>query len=286
MTKESLIRIAKTIYENTPFPSLRRFYFTAFCRMVRNKRVEAIVDGMKYDLDLGEMIDLSLFLNLYEPEVTKAIESYCLPGFVVLDIGANIGAHCLRFSKKVGPSGRVYAFEPADYAFNKLRKNLSLNSAENVRPFRLALSDRNLERQAIAGKSSWRTDGKRVEEGGTVDFARLDDWCAANGIGRVDIVKLDVDGHEYPILKGGLETLRRFRPILLLEVGAWHFREPGSNPLEILSGLGYRFRDLKTLADYPDLAAIRKRLPDRDEEMTFSINIVAAIDLPVSGHGA
>ena len=49
------------------------------------------------------------------------------PGSLVLDIGANIGAHTLHLSKLVGPSGRVMAFEPTDFAFRKLRRNLELN---------------------------------------------------------------------------------------------------------------------------------------------------------------
>jgi hypothetical protein len=62
----------------------------------------------------------------------------------------------------------------------------------------------------------------------------------------------------------------------LIEAGAWHFTSP-ENPWQILADLGYRFWDTTTLAE-TDLAAVRKRLPERDDEMTFSINLVASVD--------
>ena len=58
----------------------------------------------------------------YEPENLRAYRRVVQPGFVVLDIGANIGSHTLPLAQMVGPSGRVYSFEPTDYAFGKQRR--------------------------------------------------------------------------------------------------------------------------------------------------------------------
>lgn len=276
----AIVKMAKAVYLGTPFPFLRKLYFKAFCFLVRGKRVTSEVDGMRFDLDLGEGIDVALFLNRFEPGVTAAIERLCRPGWTVLDIGANIGAHCLRFSRIVGPGGMVHAFEPTEYAYGKLRRNLSLNDASNVRACRIALSDAREDAREVSIKSSWRTDGKGSDMSQRVDFVRLDDWAAKQSLDRLDLVKLDVDGNEYAVVAGGVETLRRFRPLMLLEVGAWHFEQDSRNPLRVLSGIGYRFRDQSTGRPFPDLDAIRRLLPEHDEKMSFSINVLASADSP------
>jgi FkbM family methyltransferase len=259
---------------------MREAYFHAFLRLVRGRRTIRQVEGMTFELDLGELIDVGIFLQQYERDVVALIERLTKPGGTVLDIGANIGAHTLRFSKLVGPDGHVYAFEPMDYAYTKLIRNLSLNASANTRPARLALSDRNQANQEVRYRSSWASSGERTEEASTVDFRRLDDWCNDHQVTRVDLIKLDVDGHEMQALTGGLRTLERSRPPLLMEAGGWHFARSDENPLQLLAGLGYRFWETTSLAE-TDLDGIRARLPVEDEAMGFSVNLLASpVPLP------
>ena len=77
--------------------------------------------------------------------------------------------------------------------------------------------------------------------------------------------------------------LRASRPIVLIEAGACHFDDSARNPLGLLSDLAYRFWDTKRLVEYPDLDAIRTRLPEHDHEMAFSINVLA-MTAPLSAH--
>jgi FkbM family methyltransferase len=235
------------------------------------------VEGMTFELDLGELIDVGVFLQQYERDVVGFIERLTRGGWTVVDIGANMGAHTLRFSKLVGPSGQVFAFEPMEYAFAKLARNVSLNDATNTQAFRVALSDRNVPAQHVSYRSSWALSGERRAESSVVDFRRLDDWCAERCVDVIHLIKLDVDGHELQVLKGGLDTIERCRPVLLVEIGAWHFVSPEANPLRLLASLGYRFWETTTLTEL-DLTSIRARLPERDDEMTFSINLVASAD--------
>jgi hypothetical protein len=141
----------------------------------------------------------------------------------------------------------------------------------------LALSDRNEADQRVNFRSSWESDGARRPEQSIVTFRRLDDWCADNDVTRVDLIKLDVDGHEFQVVTGGLGTIERCRPVMLIEAGAWHFAEMDRNPWQILARIGYRFRETATLREI-QLDDVRRRLPDRDEEMTFSINLLASVD--------
>lgn len=275
LMNRAAVRLATGIYRATPFRSVREAYFRSFLSLVRGRRVIRTVEGMTFDLDLGELIDVGVFLQQYERDVVDIIERVTRPGWTVLDIGANMGAHTLRFSKLVGADGRVFAFEPMEFAFSRLVRNISLNRLGNTSAINIALSERTIAAQPVSYRSSWASTGQRRAERGVVDFVKLDDWCAQNGVTQVHVIKLDVDGQEMAVLRGGLATVERWRPVLLIEAGAWHFADDRANPLGWLQARGYRFWDTRTLAE-TDLPGVRARLPERDAEMAFSINLVAS----------
>src|SRR5208337_97039 len=92
--------------------------------------------GISWRLDLSEGIDFSIYLlGAFERSTVVTLRKLVKPGDIVFDIGANIGAHTLGLARSVGPAGRVYAFEPADFAFAKLRANLALNPELDARTF-------------------------------------------------------------------------------------------------------------------------------------------------------
>jgi len=194
----------------------------------------------------------------------------------VLDVGANIGAHALHLAKLVGSSGRVIAFEPTDFAFAKLQRNAALNPALPVQPVKAALADHSASAQRVDFRASWRTDGSRRDGMSTVDFIRLDDWLAAKNIGRIDLMKIDIDGHEYPMVAGSTKTFAEWRPLLLMEAVGPHFDDDARNPYSVLASLGYTFRDLRT--DEPlTIDAMRARLPRGEDarDISVSFNVLA-----------
>ena len=88
--------------------------------------------GIYWELDLDEGIDFSIFIfGFFEKETSRALDRLVNKGSVVIDIGANIGAHTLPLARLVGKKGKVYAIEPTKYAYRKLIKNLSLNNDIN-----------------------------------------------------------------------------------------------------------------------------------------------------------
>ncbi|MBN1816607.1 MAG: FkbM family methyltransferase [Sedimentisphaerales bacterium] len=248
--------------------------------MIRKRTVTVCLDGIRYRLDLGEMIDLCLYLDRYEPDVTRAINRLCKPSRAVLDIGANIGAHTLRMAKLVGPKGHVYAFEPTDYAFEKLRHNVCLNDFHNVELFKIALSDQNRPARQANFRASWKTDGTSKDTACPVDFKRLDDWAEEHNVQCVDLVKLDVDGHEYAVLTGGERIFRRCRPLLIIEIVDWHFKQVDQNPLQLLQKWGYRFWNLCSGREYSTLDEVRKDVPADGKTFPGSISeLLAAVEL-------
>ena len=91
-------------------------------------RITANRAGICWHLDLHEGIDFAIYLTgRYEPDTVTTMASLIKSGDVVLDIGANIGAHTLSMARMIGKEGEVFAFEPTKYAFDKLVANTTLN---------------------------------------------------------------------------------------------------------------------------------------------------------------
>ena len=138
-------------------------------------------NDLRYELDLSQLIDALIFYEgEFEPETAALFRHVVKAGMVVFDIGANVGAHGLPLARQVGEEGHVYMFEPTDWAFNKLKKNLSLNpELSHVTVERTALSDQNSSKQQYSIRSQWRADGvaSGMEEG-VIDYVTLDGYCA------------------------------------------------------------------------------------------------------------
>ncbi|QWD00752.1 FkbM family methyltransferase [Polynucleobacter paneuropaeus] len=270
-----LIKFSKFIYRNTPLLVIRKFYFSIFSRLVKNKNIETNIDGLKFSLELGELIDLALYLGQFEPSVVRAINTYCQSGMVVFDIGANIGAHALRLADKVGGNGKVYAFEPTTFAFSKLERNIELNPNLNISAFRVALSNELHGNHEITYKSSWRTDGAHKDSKCNVDFIGIDEWARFNGVDHIDLVKIDIDGNEYSALASGIELIKRSRPIFIMELVGPHFSNANKNPFALLETMGYKFSNLDTNDIYSSCEAMHHLIPSDDIRMTTSMNILA-----------
>lgn len=185
------------------------------------------INGIQYVLDLTEEIERALYFGLYEPEVATLLQRYIKPDMVVFEVGANIGAHTFSIARMLR-SGKLFSFEPTAYAFERLKKNFGLNDFRNIVIEKLALSDVAENRmilpasspETMSFKASWDVSGKtknRREE--MILFETLDHYVQKQHLQRVDFIKIDTDGYELKVLKGGRDTIKRFKPILLIETG-------------------------------------------------------------------
>ena len=242
--------------------------------------------GVRFELDLNEGIDFCIYLlGTFEPDTYRTLRRLVRPGATVLDIGANIGAHTLHLAQAVGGTGRVIAFKPTDYAYRKLCRNLELNPslARRVVAVRAYLTDRQGMQQAPSFYASWRLDrrpGQHPKHLGSLASAvearecTLDGYLAAHGVRAVEVIKLDVDGFECKMLRGGRSTLEDHRPAIVTELCPYALEEHGDSATLLLSLLrtqGYRFYDGTSLAPFAgDDDDILRGIP-RDG----SINVVA-----------
>ena len=159
---------------------------------------------------------------------------------MVLDVGAHAGQFAKLFAA-MAPAGRVYAFEPSDYARSILAPALAFNRIANVTVVPCGLSDRASEavlHTPLKRSSAWGfgmahlgpVTARRPAADQTVALERLDDFAARQGLARLDFVKADIEGWEMRALVGGEQILVRFRPALFLEVDGALMARAGDTP--------------------------------------------------------
>lgn len=143
----------------------------------------------------------------------------CAAGHIVIEVGANIGAHTVGLARLVGPEGRVLAFEPQRVPFQTLCANVALNSLENVDCFWAALGNEDgfidvpdLNPRKISNFGAVTLVGAPSDR--RVACQTLDQHVT---LPRLDLIKIDVEGMEADVLRGGERLLKQFKPVLYVE---------------------------------------------------------------------
>jgi FkbM family methyltransferase len=217
------------------------------------RKVQCELHGVRWDLDLTEMVDFNIFyLKSYERFTSRRIMQFARPGGTFIDVGANIGYFTMRAARQLGVNGHVHAFEPMRRAYDRLVRHVTLNHLDNVTTHRLIVTDRSRGPQTVTFRNSWKMFGAAPEPQAPeqIETVSLDDYAPRLGLSRLDVMKIDVDGYEYKVLQGARETLRRFGPALVLEIGGYTMNAVGDSVADLvglLEGLGYRFYSERTL---------------------------------------
>lgn len=159
----------------------------------------------------------------YELLLAKGYRRFLRPGQVVFDVGSHAGVHLTQFVDVVGSKGRVIAFEPIPALANALvtkfrdRSNVEIrNLALGEKPGR---SEFLILHQAL-GMSGFRQRAESGDQGAEKITVEIDtiDHLAAN-LNRLDYVKIDIEGAEISCLRGAVNTVNRFRPLISVEYG-------------------------------------------------------------------
>lgn len=152
-------------------------------------------------------------LGCYELTKHEAMKKFLRPGATFLDIGCNKGDFSLLASRLVGPEGRVLSFEPHPENCRWIRKSVAKNNYRNVELFELALSDENGTAHLYIGeKSGFHTllPGMPLRGKGMIEVQtrRLDDLLQEVRFdGRIDAMKIDVEGADMKVLRGAAKTI-------------------------------------------------------------------------------
>ncbi|MCX7098690.1 MAG: FkbM family methyltransferase [Methylococcales bacterium] len=157
----------------------------------------------------------------YETHIMSALPEIIADDFVCLDVGANIGALSLAFAG-LAVNGKVFSIEAGRTNFEFLKNNIQINYFNNVTPIYVAVSDYigtatfNYVEE-VAGCSFISTNGIGMGVQETVKVTTIDALIQELGLDRLDFIKMDVEGGEKKALLGAMQTLERFRPVLLIE---------------------------------------------------------------------
>jgi FkbM family methyltransferase len=171
----------------------------------------------------------------YEPQVLDLLKQTIAPGAVVLDVGANVGVSAIMMARWCGPQGHIHAFEPNPTPKRLLTEHLRLNGlVDRVTVNPVALSDKEgaatFHAVGISGKSALSDAnlGEDVEHF-EVPVTTIDSYCYLHNI-KPSLIKIDVEGFEFSVLNGAKNTLKRYRPSILVELHPMNWPSLGIDP--------------------------------------------------------
>ena len=206
----------------------------------------------KLDTDFGQAI---LDTRRYEEHVRQAIREQIHEGDVCLDVGANIGVMTFLMATLAGPGGRVVAVEPNPDNLQLLYRGIALNGLDNVEVLPFAASDRRAIVTLTGGTSNSHVITARppVDRGHFVQTAVLDDVLA--GLDRLDVVKMDIEGHEPAAFNGLVRLIARHRPALFVEFNPKCLAAMQSEPAAFLRQIFSHYPHVAAISAFGDHAA-------------------------------
>jgi len=155
--------------------------------------------------------------NPHERGEVRFLESIVKEGMNVIDIGANIGITTVAIAKRIG-GGKLYSFEPVPEYFNTLKKNLSSNRLENVKVYKLAMTDQvgraDFYQKGLSTGIIFEEGAKKFEASATT----VDRFLNEEKIERIDLINMDCEGSELLVLRGAKETLRKSEVKIFCEI--------------------------------------------------------------------
>lgn len=198
--------------------------------------------GLSISLKLDDWIQEKLyFLGEYEGAEMKAISNHLPKDGVFLDLGGNIGLFSLYASTKIGTNGKIIAFEPFSKNYQAFKANIERNKIETIQLEKLAVGEENgklVLHYDNSEKNLGMVSSKPLENGiqEKVPMINIDSYIRQNPLSKIDLIKIDLEGHEFPALKGMHDTLVKYKPAILIEI----LENQDESPNQFLLDLGYQ----------------------------------------------
>ncbi len=193
---------------------------------------------------------------MYEPEVVRWFPQFLQPGDRMIDIGAHIGYYTLIAAMLVGETGMVVSCELETSNYKRILHNVAINHFQQVRVIHGAIGDAQQETQFFfnldndGGHALWNVgdhpfntksqDNPFVQ---TIPMTTLDALVQQHGLDAIKLIKIDTEGAEHLILRGGQHTLETLRPpFVIVEINAFGLQKLGSSQMQLrsfMTSLGY-----------------------------------------------
>jgi len=238
VTQRFTLLVFKKLIGSLSGCGLTRFYFVrlafySLASLFKKFNVIGWVQGHK--ISLGSEISLKLFIsgpqNPFEIEIFRR---QIKEGDIVLDLGANIGYYTLIAARSVGKHGKVFSFEPDPNNFAILKKNVEINDYRNITLVQKAVSDKTGKSKLYLceNDASCHTicDPKDDWRFIKIEATRLDDYFKDYD-GRIDFIKMDIEGAEGWAIQGMSSTLKKNKNLkLFTEFNPSLFRKSNIKP--------------------------------------------------------
>lgn len=228
---------------------------------------------------------LIYYFGMVDGRETRAISRLVQPGDICIDAGANSGWYTLLLGDLAGSAGAVHAFEPDRRAFTQLRDNVALNRTRAVlRLNNVALgrsagtmplyTTRNNQLSSLHPISPeflpHGTDARDTADPAQATVMTLDAYAGMMGMERIDFIKLDVEGSEFDVLRGGERVIRMGAapPMLFVELNPGACRQAGFSVDKMIDWLdtevGYHFYRLTAFGRLTAFRSARDLLTEVD----------------------
>lgn len=207
----------------------------------KNSLREFEYKGIRLKLDIHDYLAHFIYFGFEDPS-HATLMNLIKKDDVILDIGTNYGTTILQFAKQTGNRGQVYGFEPDFINFSVCMENIKLNSFANLQVENIGLGSKEGSFFLVVDNESNRgmnrignnSKGKNSHE---VKIIRLDDWVNQKGIEIINLIKIDVEGFEMEVLRGGEQSLRKYHPLLFIELDDTNLVQQNSSAKELVEFL-------------------------------------------------
>jgi FkbM family methyltransferase len=232
-----------------------------------------LFNKIKINLYPDDFLSEFILKDDFEQAEQAFVHNYLRPGDIFIDVGANIGLFTLIAAKAVGRKGRVYAFEPSPVTHKRLLENIDVNKFRNVESFQIALSDTEEDRvltTSLDGYGAWNslaqpTAGQQFKQ----EIAQCTSWdkfsLEHDLLGKVTLMKIDVEGWEFFALQGAKQTLSQPNaPDLMIEFTETNAQSAGTSctaVYNLLNEYGYTMYTIDPEKHAVSYAPLRKSYP-------------------------
>ena len=193
------------------------------------------IRGMKWLKGAGPN---AYWVGTYEVTRLQEFANALKQGYIVYDVGANVGIYSLCASLGVGSSGYVYAFEPLERNLRYLRQHITLNNLQNCTVIASAVCDK--EETLAFSAARWQPSMARLSADGEIKVPSTTLDICIYGEKRLkspNVIKIDVEGAELEVLSGATRAISEFHPMIFLEI---HGAELHRDCRDFLLARGYR----------------------------------------------
>lgn len=190
------------------------------CRFTTEVDCQPVL-GARLTVSLSDRVGRMMWTGCYEPELVELLRLVLEPAMTFVDVGAQVGYFSTTAAALVGPTGAVHSFEPDPDCFSMLERNAEAYLWMRIHNSAVAdfVGETPFYRTPKRSESGWgaifNADRDRTKL--SVRVCSLDDWMAAEGIGKIDVIKIDVEGAECRVLEGARGAIAKTRPLIWVE---------------------------------------------------------------------